>query len=483
MRHRVLPLTKGAFSMTKTAKIDNDTNSGVHRRRFLQVLGAGAAGVVALPWLAACGSSSKSAGGGASTGSTASGSSAAAGGGFGTVTLDSVKTLLGVDKLDAKTLGTGKSMKITAQLALTGTISFYGGVMTNGMNLAVKHIKAMGGPDITLTFQDNKGGDAQSSISGARELIANGEQFMASSIGASLGAILPTIANANVVCFNTGSGAPVAPWTAAKNYWEPDGNTNLITPFFSEFLVKQYPGKKKLFIVSADGGSQANAEGIALAKASLIDPWEIVGVQYVVLGSSDFSGIVSKISAANPDAISAPLASGAMGQFIKAYRQTGGQAPVIETGAPPSTDDFAAAGSQMAGLIFLGALFNVNAPENPWGQFFLNEYYAAYGKKPGLPDLYATNYYVQVYTWWQCWQDAWSKGTEPTAASVNAFLETGPKLWSVYGGDKSTVGFNIMDPKTHFASMEIGAYQLQKDQSYKQIARSNPDGTGYNKVS
>jgi hypothetical protein len=39
-----------------------------------------------------------------------------------------------------------------------------------------------------------------------------------------------------------------------------------------------------------------------------------------------------------------------------------------------------------------------------------------------------------------------------------------------------------MDPKTHFASMEIGAYEVQKDQTYKQIARSNPDGTGYNKV-
>jgi ABC-type branched-subunit amino acid transport system substrate-binding protein len=453
----------------------------VARRRFLQVFGGGAAAAVALPWLAACGSSSKSSGGGSSSTAASTASSGSSSGG-GAATLASTKTLLGLDKLDAKTLGTGKSMKITAQLALTGTISFYGGVMTNGMNLAAKHIKGMGGPDISLVYQDNKGGDAQASISGARELISNGEQFMVSSIGASLGAILPTIATANVVCFNTGSGAPVPPWTAAKNYWEPDGNTNLITPFFAEFLVKQYPGKKKLFIVAADAGAQANAAGIALTKAALIAPWEIVGTQYVILGSSDFSGIVSKISAAQPDVISAPLASGAMGQFIKAYRQTGGSAPVIESGAPPSTDDFAAAGSQMAGLIFLGALFNVNGPENPWGDFFLSEYYSAYGKKPGLPDLYATNYYVNVFTWWQCWQDAWGKGTEPSADSVNAFMATGPKLWSIYGGDKTTAGYNIMDPKTHFASMEIGAYEVQKDQSYKQIARSNPDGTGYNKV-
>jgi urea transport system substrate-binding protein len=459
---------------------DSSTSSGIRRRRFLQVFGGGAAAAVALPWLAACGSSSKSGGGSSSTAATSAASSGSSSGG--TATLASTKTLLGLDKVDAKTLGTGKSMKITAQLALTGTISFYGGVMTNGMNLAAKHIKAMGGPDIALVYQDNKGGDAQASISGARELISNGEQFMVSSIGASLGAILPTIATANVVCFNTGSGGPVPPWTAAKNYWEPDGNTNLINPFLGEFLLNEYPGKKKLFLVSADGGASANAAGLANLKAALKDPWEVTGTQYVVLGSSDFSGIVSKISAAQPDAVLTPLASGAMGQFIKAYRQTGGSAPVIETGAPPSTDDFSAAGSQMAGLIFLGALFNVNAPENPWGDFFLAEYYSAYGKKPGLPDLYATNYYVNVYTWWQCWQDAWAKGTEPSADSVNAFMATGPKLWSIYGGNKTTAGYNIMDPATHFASMEIGAYQLQKDESYKQIARSNPDGTGFNKV-
>jgi urea transport system substrate-binding protein len=464
--------------------IDNQSaGSGLARRRFLQVFGGGAAAAVALPWLAACGSSSSSKSGGTTAASSGgSSASSASGGSFGDVTSDSVKALLGLDKLDAKTLGAGKSMKITAQLALTGTISFYGGVMTNGMNLAAKHIKAMGGPNIALTFQDNKGGEAQSSISGARELISDGVQFMASSIGGSLGAILPTIATANVVCFNTGSGSPVAPWGGAKNYWEPDGNLLLINPFLGEYLQQAYPGKKKLFLVSADAGAEANAAGVASIKAALKGDWELTGQQFVVLGSSDFSGIVSKISAAQPDAVLTPLASGAMGQFMKAYRQTGGSAPVIETGAPPSTDDFAAAGSQMAGLIFLGALFNVNGPENPWGQYFLNEYYSAYGKKPGLPDLYATNYYVSVFTWWQCWQESWKNGTEPTFQTVNDFLATGPKLWSVYGGDKTTAGYNIMDAKTHFASMEVGAYQLQKDQSYKQIARSNPDGTGYNKV-
>ncbi len=124
----------------------------------------------------------------------------------------------------------------------------------------------------------------------------------------------------------------------------------------------------------------------------------------------------------------------------------------------------------------------MSAPENPWGQYFLQEYYAAYGENPGLPDLYATNYYVQMFTWWQGFMDAFKKGATPTAESVNAWLLTGPKMWSTYAGNSTTVGYNIMNPTTHFASMEIGAYQLQANETYKRIAYTNPDGTGYNSV-
>src|ERR1700753_3850802 len=97
-------------------KSDNpSTVAGLPRRRFLQVFGGGAAAVVALPWLAACGSSSSSSGGSSSAAASSGGaSSAASGGGFGTVTQDTVKTLLGLDKLDAKTLGAGTTEKIAA---------------------------------------------------------------------------------------------------------------------------------------------------------------------------------------------------------------------------------------------------------------------------------------------------------------------------------------------------------------------------------
>ncbi len=326
-------------------KVNISEPGSLGRRGFLGVVGGVA---FAAPLIAACGGSSSSgsstSAAGSSAASASSGASQAAA--TGKVTLAQVKTLLGLDGMTPKELGASYSVTLPAQLALTGTISFYGDVMTKGMNLAQKHIKAMGGPDITLSFQDNKGGDPQTSISNVRQLIASGYQFMASSIGASLGSILPEVAAANIVCINTGSGAAVPPYLGAKHYFETDGNLNLQNPFLGQFLEKNYPGKSKLFLVSADACPAQDAAGLKLIEENLVGGWKIVNSQFAPLGSSDFSGIASMIVAANPDAIVSGLASGANGEFLKAYKQTGGNAPFIITGAPPTTADFAAARRQ-----------------------------------------------------------------------------------------------------------------------------------------
>ena len=67
----------------------------------------------------------------------------------------------------------------------------------------------------------------------------------------------------------------------AKNYWEPDGNLNLIDPFIGEFLANVYPGKKQAVHGPADAGAAANAADEANVKAALKDPWKVVSTQYV----------------------------------------------------------------------------------------------------------------------------------------------------------------------------------------------------------
>jgi hypothetical protein len=133
-------------------------------------------------------------------------------------------------------------------------------------------------------------------------------------------------------------------------------------------------------------------------------------------------------------------------------------------------------------VVYLGPLFNLSDPGNPWGDFFLAEYNAAYGKKPGLPDIYATNFYVNLFTWWQLWQKAWATGVEPTAVLVNGYLEASPTLKTILGGNQTTVGTTVVHGNTHFADMLQGAYEIQADFSFKQIATSGPAGLGYTKL-
>jgi ABC-type branched-subunit amino acid transport system substrate-binding protein len=456
--------------------------SSLERRKFLRVAGAGLTGLGILPVLAACGSSSSGSAG--STAASTAGAAATASGTSGTVPgIAAIKKFLGFDTLSAATLGTGKTIPMTAQLPLTGTYAYYGVVFGNGLTLAAKHIKAMDGPTINLTFQDNKSPDPQTIISGTRQIISEGQQFMITSVSGNFGAILPTLASTNnIVCLNTTEGYGVPPELGAKNYWETDGNISLCLPFVGQYLQGALPGKSKMALVSSDQGAKANAALNTSVSSALIDGWKLVNAQYVPAGTNDYTSVVSRVGEANPDVVACALGSGAFGQFVKAYRQAGLQGTIIVYGSPPSIDDYQAVGSVLAGVVYLGPLFNLSDPGNPWGDFFLAEYNAAYGKKPGEPDIYATNFYVNLFTWWQLWQKAWATGVEPTAVLVNQYLEASPTLKTILGGNQTTVGTTVVHGDTHFANMLQGAYEIQADFSFKQIATSGPAGLGYTKL-
>lgn len=454
----------------------------LERRRFLRFAGAGLAGLGAAPLLAACGSGSGSSSGSAAAAATAT-ATASSGGSGAMPGIAAIKKFLGFDTMDAAALGTGKTIAMTAQLPLTGTYAYYGTVFGNGLSLAAKHIKAMDGPTINLTFQDNKSPDPQTIISGTRQIIAEGQQFMITSVSGNFGAILPTLASTNnIVCLNTTEGYGVPPELGAKNYWETDGNISLCLPFVGQYLQGALPGKSKFALVSSDQGAKANAALNTSVSAALISGWKLVNSQYVPAGTNDYTSVVSRVGAANPDVVACALGSGAFGQFVKAYRQAGLQGTILVYGSPPSIDDYQAVGSVLAGVVYLGPLFNLSDPGNPWGDFFLAEYNTAYGKKPGLPDIYATNFYVNLFTWWQLWQKAWGSGVEPTAVLVNQYLEASPTLKTILGGNQTTVGTTVVHGNTHFADMLQGAYQIQPDFSFKQIATSGPTGTGYQKL-
>ena len=76
-------------------------------------------------------------------------------------------------------------------LALTGNGSFYGKTMSRGIDLAVKHIKAAGGPDIKVVYKDHKSGDPQAGVQAMTELGTSGIPAKLASYGDDILAMLP----------------------------------------------------------------------------------------------------------------------------------------------------------------------------------------------------------------------------------------------------------------------------------------------------
>src|SRR5262245_49870784 len=158
-------MTGGTMSNDDDVLRQQGPGSGLSRRDALRRLGLfGAAAVVAPAVLAACGDDDDDAGGGGGGGATTT----AAGGGGGADAGTQLAELLGIDPNGKN--GKGVAFALGNVLALTGNGSFYGQTMTRGTDLAVKHVAAAGGPNITVSYKDHKSGDPQAGVTAINEL-------------------------------------------------------------------------------------------------------------------------------------------------------------------------------------------------------------------------------------------------------------------------------------------------------------------------
>src|ERR1700761_7412696 len=124
---------------------------GISRATFLRGAAAAVAGGIAFPLLDACSSGgSRSAGAGASagTGSAAGAPPAAGSGTLSAADIATIKSFLG--PIDAKSAGAGETWNIGAIMPFSTSGAVYGQVFSSGVKLAVEHIKALGGPNISI---------------------------------------------------------------------------------------------------------------------------------------------------------------------------------------------------------------------------------------------------------------------------------------------------------------------------------------------
>lgn len=426
-----------------------------NRRGFLRLIGGSALALGMAPVLASCGDGKPSVGARITS--------------FTDVTIEDAKKLL---ELDAKHMLSGQTMRIGALLPLSGAGTYYGEVQSNGLKLAAQHVEAMGGPKIELISKDHKSGDPQAAVSGFRELQSAGIDFIVSSYIAAFYALLPAFRSADCFVLEGGQQGITDKVQAVPHYWTGTVATDGYYPLLFNYINKAYPNIKKIAAISVDlGEAVRKAARITLPEAAKKAGIDVVFEEYVPYGTTEFSTVINQAQAKGPDAIINGVSPGG-GLFAKQMRQAGLSIP--QFGLNLAVDDVKVGGSALDGFQFASYWLTSNAPASKFSQFFVNEWDKAYGTEPLKPDAYGSIMYDIVFQLWQLGMAASKAGRPVNQATFNELAGT-TTVKSVFGGTADKAGTLSWDPKTHFASGEIGMFELNKGE-IKQLARSDWDG-------
>jgi branched-chain amino acid transport system substrate-binding protein len=448
----------------------------VTRRQVLTRLGAaGAAVAVAPSILAACGSDNASKSGTATTsaggGTTASGGAAttasagaattASGGSSGAVpAVTDLATLLGVDPgMSAK----GMSIDAGAVLALTGTGSYYGKTMSRGLDLAAKHIEAAGGPKINLIYLDHKSGDAAAGKAAITELGSRKVPAKFASYGDDLTVMLDGTAQYKIFTFDGGGGTGVV--AQGKPYF---WGTRAITPNdplpgLFQYTKQALPDAKTVGVVFWDIGAANNdtTQADVLKKIAAGGYTHNGLYEYVPVGGQDFSQVLPKIKANEPDILLLGLYGQDIGSFTNQAVTAGLKATRFAFEFTPDGVNSSKGTFDKDGYSFTYDYFDAGNPKSPFAKLFVQEFKKEYGGDS--PDFYAANFYENMFDLWEVIRRVLKSGGDiKSGDALDKALQTNLTIVSVYGGDDKTVGTFTLDPTTHSViKRQMGVFEYK----------------------
>ena len=449
-----------------------EVSDGRLTRRHLVQRASLAAAVASPLILAACGGSSDSS-------SSASGGSTEGGGGASAVTPlgEELQQFVGEGGPDA---GEGTTWNFGASLPLSGAGAFFGHEMENGMSLAVDHIKQAGGPDIAVSYEDNKTGDPNAGIQNVRELGINGIPGMMASYLADFGAELPGIAAYKILTIDPGGGTGGSfqeePYFWGSRALWPEAPFPGVYQYVSE-VKPEY--KKVSLLIWDNGASFVNPAVKALEEAIKPHGMELVSVEKSPAGSTDFSTTVARLKSANPDVIQVAMSGADVAYFLKGKEAGGLTAQAIGADWNPETQK--TAGAAADGFWFSFDYINPKNPPNGWAEIFFKEYKKKFGSDA---TWLAANYYESTFIYWELIRRVLGEGGDINdGTALQSALEAEPEFPSLYGGKGNTPGSLTFDTTTHtIAKREISLLELESSGEEKVLATFGLEGADYKKV-
>jgi ABC-type branched-subunit amino acid transport system substrate-binding protein len=334
-------------------------------------------------------------------------------------------------------------------LALTGSGSFYGKTMTRGTDLAVEHIKAAGGPTITVKYYDHKSGDAAAGKQAITELGEAGFPAKLASYVDDLGAMLEGTAQYKMFTLDGGGGTSIF-GQGQPFFWGTRAITpNDPLPGLFKWTKETYPDAKTVGLSGWDIGEPNNG----IIKEDVLKKIAAAGYEHNGLyelfpvGTQDFSAVFPKLKANEPDILLLGAYGQDPGSFVNQSVTAGLNATVLGFEFTPDGVNASKGSYDSVGWTFAYDYFDANNPISPWAKLFVDEFQAKYGE---APDFYAANFYENTLVMWEVIRRVLKSGGDINdGAALDAALQENLTVVSVYGGDESTVGTYTLDPTTH----------------------------------
>jgi branched-chain amino acid transport system substrate-binding protein len=381
--------------------------------------------------------------------------------------------------IDPATSGKGKTFPLGAVIPLTGASASYGVTYMQAINLAVKQIKALGGPTFDVIYKDAGQADPTLGIAATRQLGAAKVPAMLSSFGGNFGSMIPSMAQYKILSIDPGGGTGGPPGEDKPYFWgtisvEPEDQYAGIM----KYIQAKMPNVKRFAQVGYDlGSARTNEIKSVLTKALATIGVELVYFGTFAIGTTNYTDVLSKLQASNADASFLFSGGEDIVNYLRQYDQVGLDMPIFTD--TYTTEILTDSGPAIKNVYFSLDEFDGQDPISPWAKYFVKSFDKAYGV---LPVQSAGNNYEATFIFWALIQRVLKNGGNILSGTdLQNALIADPTFPSVCGGTPTQDGTLVFNTTTHSPSgRPIGLYTYDSSaKSFTLVAEYNIGGKDF----
>ena len=271
-----------------------------------------------------------------------------------------------------------RTIRVGVALPLTGDAAVYGKALQNGIELALSEESATE-PNISLIYEDDQGLGAQA-VSAARKLIDVDKVpvIIGGAMSSTAEATIPVCDSAKTVLVSPTATKPSLPHKGGYflRLWPSDN-------YDGKIMAETAHNKLSLQRISVLYVNVAYGVGITevFEREFKNLGGTIVSKEGYAQGATDFRTALTKIQAANPEAVYLPGYVAEVTQILKQAKELGFKTKFLGVNSLYDPKLIEIAGSAAEGAVFTYPTFDTKSTD-PLIQRFVSAYQAKYGSEP-----------------------------------------------------------------------------------------------------